>query len=78
MRFTTANRSNVLRARAVDPRHRHHVAGGQLADHAVKRLAPVGPRAGRLFPVDVAAAASSAAKLLKLAVEGLPHGADAA
>jgi hypothetical protein len=26
---------------AVNPRHRHHVAGGQLADHPVK-LAPVG------------------------------------
>jgi hypothetical protein len=61
---------------AVDPRHRHHVAGGQLAEHLVK-LASVGPRAGHLFAVDVAAAASGLAKLLKLAVEGLPVSGDA-
>jgi hypothetical protein len=28
---------------AVDPRHRHHVAGAELAEHSVK-LAPVGAR----------------------------------
>ena len=56
---------------AINPRHRHHVAGGQLAEHPVK-LAPVGPRAGHLLPVDVPAAASGLAKLLKLAVQGLP------
>src|SRR5205823_3826233 len=61
---------------AVNARHRHHVAEGQLAEHPVK-LAPVGPRAGRLLAVDVAAAASGGAKLLKLAVEALPHGTDA-
>jgi hypothetical protein len=32
--------------------HRHHVAGGQLAEHSVK-LAPVGPRARHFLPVDV-------------------------
>jgi hypothetical protein len=61
---------------AVDPRHRHHVAGGELAEHPVK-LAPVGPRARYLLAVDVSAGASGGAKLLKLGVEGLPVGADA-
>src|SRR5205807_10428721 len=60
----------------VNPCHRHHVAGGQLAEHPVK-LAPVGPRARHLLAIDVPAAASGGAKLLKLAVEGLPVGADA-
>ena len=55
----------------VDPRHRHHVAGGQLAEHLVK-LASVGPRARHLLAVDVAARASGFAKLRKLAVQGLP------
>jgi hypothetical protein len=61
---------------AVGPRHRHHVAGSQLVEHAEK-LAPVGPRACHLLPVDVPACASGGAKLLKLTVEGLPHGANA-
>jgi hypothetical protein len=52
IRFTMPNGSNVLRARSVDPRHRHHVAGGQLVEHAEK-LAPVWPRTRYLFPVDV-------------------------
>src|SRR5690349_4616082 len=39
--------------------------------------APVGPRAGHLLAIDVPAAASGSAKLLKLVVEGLPVGADA-
>ena len=59
----------------VDPRHRHQVAGGQLAEHAVK-LVPVGPRTCDLLSVDVPAGASGLAKLPKLAVEGLPVGAD--
>jgi hypothetical protein len=41
------------------------------------KLAPVGPRARHLLPVNVPAVASDLAKLLKLAVEGLPVGADA-
>ena len=57
----------------VDPRHRHHVAGAEFPEHLVK-LAPVGPRPRHLVPVDVPAAASGLAKLLKLAVEGLPVG----
>jgi hypothetical protein len=61
---------------AVNPRHGHHVARGQLAEHPVQ-FAPVGPRAGRLLPIDIPAAASGGAKLLKLAVERLPVGADA-
>jgi hypothetical protein len=60
----------------VDPRHRHHVSGGEAAQHPQK-LAPVGPRAGHLFPVDVPAAAPGGPELLKLAIEGLPIGADA-
>ena len=59
----------------VNPRYRHHVAGRQLAEHPQK-LTPVGPGARHLLSVDVAAAASGGAKLLKLAVEGLPVGAD--
>jgi phosphonate transport system substrate-binding protein len=43
-------------SKAVDPRHRHHVAGGQPGEHAEK-LAPVGPRARHLLAVDVPAAA---------------------
>jgi hypothetical protein len=60
----------------VNPRHRHHVAGGQLAEHPVK-LAPVGARARHLLAIDVPAAASGGAKLLKLAVKGLPVGGHA-
>ena len=58
---------------SVDPRHCHHVAGGQLAEHPVK-LAPVGPRARHLLPVDVAAVASGGPKLLKLGLKRLPVG----
>jgi hypothetical protein len=61
---------------AVDPRHRHHVAGAKPVEHPVK-LAPVGPHAGYLLLVDVPAVASGLAKLLKLTVEGLPVGRDA-
>ena len=53
----------------VDARHRHHVAGGEAVEHAEK-LAPVGPRARHLLPVDVPAAASGGVKLLQLRVEG--------
>jgi hypothetical protein len=49
------------------PRHRHHVAVGQLAEHPIQ-LAPVGARGGRLFAVEVPAVASGGAKLLKLDV----------
>jgi hypothetical protein len=41
----------------INARHRHHIAGGQLAEHFVK-LAPVGPRARHLLAVDLAAGAS--------------------
>jgi hypothetical protein len=58
---------------AVDACHRHHVAGGKVAEHPVK-LAPVGPCARHLLAVDVSAGASGGTKLLKLAVEGLPVG----
>jgi hypothetical protein len=56
---------------AVNPRHRYHVAGGQLAEHTEK-LAAVAVRAGHLLAIDVPAAASGGAKLVKLAFEGLP------
>ncbi len=36
-----ANRSNVER-QAVYPRHRHHLAGGEVFEHA-QQFAPVGP-----------------------------------
>ena len=62
--------------KSVNPRHRHHIAGGQPAEHPVK-LAPVCPRTGHLLLVDVPAVASGLAKLLKLTVEGLPVGRDA-
>ena len=41
------------------------------------RTKPVGPRARYLLAVDVPAGTSGLAKLVKLAVEGLPIGADA-
>ena len=60
----------------VNAPYRYHVAGAELAEHPV-RLAPTGARARHLLPVDVPAAASGLAKLLKLAVEGLPVCRDA-
>src|SRR5262249_14102117 len=60
----------------VDARHSHHVAGGEAVDHP-KKLAPVGPRACHLLAVEMPTAASRRPQLLKLAVEGLPVGADA-
>jgi len=78
VRMPCARRKGMRCARSVDaarqpvnPRHRHDVAGGELAEHPVK-LATVGPRARHLIAIDVPAAASGGAKLLKLAVEGLP------
>jgi hypothetical protein len=73
--LTMANKSKVLWARGQSASPSPH-RRGQLAEHPVK-LPPVGPRAGHLLAVDVPARASGFAKLLKLAVEGLPHGADA-
>jgi hypothetical protein len=75
MRLTIPKRSKGAARQPVDPCHRHHVAGSQLAQHPVK-LAPVGPCARHLFAVDVPAPASGGAKLVKLAVEGLPVGGD--
>jgi hypothetical protein len=60
----------------VDARHRHYVARGEAVEHAGK-LGPVGPRARHLLAVDVPAAASGSAKLVKLGIERLPIGADA-
>ena len=51
--------------KAVDARYRHHVAGGEAAEHAEK-FAPVGPGARGLLAVDVPAAASGGAELLRL------------
>jgi hypothetical protein len=61
---------------AINPRHRHHVTRGKPLEHAQK-LAPVGPCARGLLAVDVPAAPSGGANLLKLAIEGLPVSADA-
>ena len=58
----------------VNARHCHHVAGREVFEH-VEKLAPVGSCAGHLLAVNLGA--SGAAKLLELALEGLPHGADA-
>jgi hypothetical protein len=52
----------------VDARHGHHVAGAEMAEH-VEKLPPVGSRACHLLAVNLGA--SDAAKLLKLAVEGI-------
>src|SRR6516162_8034973 len=60
-------RSSTVKRRC----HRHHVAGGQLAEHAEK-LAAVAVHTGHLLAVDVPAGASGGTKLVKLAVEGLP------
>jgi hypothetical protein len=59
---------------AVNPRHRHHVAGGEGLQH-FEKLAPVVVRAGHLLAVNLGAACS--AYLFKLGVEDLPVGADA-
>ena len=60
---------------SVNPRHRHHVAGGEGLQH-FEKLPPVVVRARHLLPVNLGGA-SGLTKLLKLAVEGLPVGADA-
>jgi hypothetical protein len=65
MRLTIPNRVEGAAGQAVNPCHRHHVAGGQLAEHPVK-LTPVGPRACHLLAVYIPAAASRRPKLLKL------------
>ena len=59
---------------AVNPCHRHHVAGVEGVEH-FEKLAPVVVRAGHLLAVNLGA--SRAAQLLKLGIEGLAHGADA-
>jgi hypothetical protein len=71
IRLAMPNRSKVLRA---SPSMRVTVTTSPEASLSSIRakLAPVGPRAGHLLAVDVAARASGLAKLLKLAVEGLP------
>jgi len=51
-------------------------AGAGKNDPDTISFVPVGPRARRLLAVDIPAAASRYAKLLKLAVERLPVGAD--
>ena len=76
MRLTMANRSKVLRASRSMRVTVTTSPGARRVEHPEK-LAPVGPRARHLLAVDVPAAASGGAKLLKLGVEGLPVGADA-
>ena len=60
----------------IDPRDRHHVAGCEPVEH-FEKLSAVTVRAGHLLAVNVPAAASGIAKLLKLSVERLPVGRDA-
>jgi hypothetical protein len=55
---------------AVDPRHRHRVAGGEGFEHA-ERLAPGDPRAGHLLTVILVTAC--VAELLKLDDEVCPR-----
>jgi hypothetical protein len=59
---------------AVDPRHRHHVVGGEGSEH-FEEFAPVVVRARHRLAVNLGA--SRAAQLLKLGVERLSIGADA-
>src|SRR5262249_44783325 len=75
MRLTMPNRSKVLRARRSTRVAVTTSPGASLPSIPVK-LAPVGPRTRHLLPVDMPAAASGGAKLLKLRVKGLPVGAD--
>ena len=58
---------------AVDPRTVTTSPGARCVEH-FEKLAPVAVRARHLLPVNLGA--SRAAQLLKLAVEGLPAGAD--
>ena len=60
---------------AVNPRYRHHVAGGEGLQH-FEKFAPAAVRAGHLLAVNLGGTAR-AAKLLKLGVERLPVSADA-
>jgi hypothetical protein len=53
---------------AIDARNRHHVAGGEVAEH-FQKLAPVAVCAGHLLAVNLGAA--RAAKPLKLGTERL-------
>ena len=59
---------------SVNPRHRHHVAGGEVLEH-FEELAAVVVRARDLLAVNPAA--PFGAQLLKLAVERLSVGAHA-
>jgi hypothetical protein len=74
--LTISNRSKVLRASRSIRVTVTTSPGASLPSYPVE-FAPVDPRARDLLAVDVAAAASGSAQLLKLAVEGLAHGADA-
>jgi len=56
----------------VDPRHRHHVAGGERLKE-LEQLAPVGPRAGCLLAVNPGAPPDAEA-YLTLAAAMLRHG----
>ena len=70
-----ANQVEGVPREAVNPRHRHHVAGGEGLHH-FEKLAPVVMRAGHLLPVNFGGAACGP-ELLKLAVERLSVGAHA-
>ena len=61
----------------VDARHCQHIPKASLVEHPEK-LAPVGTRGRHFLALDVSVAASSSARLLRLHVERLALGADAA
>jgi hypothetical protein len=68
--LTRANRSKVERANRSIRVTVTHVTGGEGLQH-FEKLAPVGPRARHLLAIDIPAAASGGAKLVKLGVERL-------
>jgi len=76
MRLTMPNRSKVLRASRSIRVTVTTSPGGEAAQHPQK-FAPVAVRARHFLAVDVPAAASGRAQLLKLCVKGLPVGRDA-
>jgi hypothetical protein len=76
MRLTMPNRSKVLRASRSIRVTVTTSPGGEAAQHPQK-FAPVAVRARHFLAVDVPAAASGRAQLLKLCVKGPPVGRDA-
>ena len=68
-----ANRSNVELGQVVLSAHRHHLAGGEVFEHA-QQLAPIGLSATRLLPVEHHT--TLGAELVELRIKRLPVGAN--